>query len=89
MEKNHQAAGADRSAEGSSEGRVYTPSRQPLSARNLVNLGRGVAGLGVLPDKAWTEAWELGLELTGAGMSWQVNKSLQQTRAEFDRLARR
>jgi hypothetical protein len=88
MDRNG-AVGADTIAAGSSEGRINASRRQPLSARNLVNLGRGIAGLGVFPDRGWMEAWELGLELTGAGMSWQVNKSLQQTRAEFDRMARR
>lgn len=60
---------------------------QRLSARNLANLGKAVVGLGVVPDRRWLQAWELSVELQGCGVSWQVAKSLQQTRAAFEQLA--
>jgi hypothetical protein len=62
---------------------------QALSARNLANLGKAVAAMGVLPDKEWLEAWEGAVELSGAGMTPALVQSLQRTRAAFAQLAKR
>lgn len=80
------AAGANGAgAKGSAAGSVSCS--KPLSARNLANLGKAVAALGVCRDSEWLDKWELALELTGAGMTTEVGHSLQQTRAAFARLA--
>jgi hypothetical protein len=62
---------------------------QALSARNLANLGKAVAAMGLLPDQQWLAAWEGAVELSGAGMTPALVQSLQRTRAAFDQLAER
>jgi hypothetical protein len=90
----HPAAAAAGTVQGSgSAGSVaqrpqqQQQQQQRLSARNLANLGKAAAGLGVVPDRGWLQAWELSLELRGSEMTWGVAKSLQSTQRAFRRLA--
>jgi len=66
--------------------KVKRQGKRPLSARNLANLGKAIADLGVWPGTAWLEAWELALELAGSGMSREVCASINRTRAAFAQL---
>lgn len=89
--KTSPRAAAAAAAAGSVQGHsgAVQSGPQALSARNLANLGKAVAALGVLPDKEWLEAWEVAVELSGAGMTPALVKSLQRTRAAFAQLTKR
>lgn len=81
-----QASGAVLAGGGGGQ-QQQNQQQQVFSASNLVALGKGLAALGVLPDRAWLQAWELAVDLAGAGMSGTADISLQNTRAQFARLA--